>query len=259
MSDARTIFQLGYEVSPIIFTGGIAANIPGGMLPIIAITEATSFVLGLLQGNVGTSLDNYFAHYKPLPGGTLTNNQIGQFPFANQSVAANAIISQPLNISLEMACPVRQSGGYLGKQVIFAALQSAIQQHTAAGGTYTVATPAFIYTNLILTGLRDITGSDSKQAQIHWQWDFTKPLVALADATTANNSLMSLIAGGLPISGVPSWSGAISTIGSVVSGAAASVIPAASNLIGVNSGGSSGGTQSIAPISGGSISLDNVA
>jgi hypothetical protein len=166
------------------------------------------------------------------------NNQIGQYPFANQSVAANAIIAQPLPISMEMICPVRGAGGYLTKLATLSALKLSIDNHTAQGGTFTVATPGYIYQNCILTGLRDITGGDNKQAQVHWQWDFTKPLIAMADIQVANNSLMSKISGGLPVSGTPSWSGVASSVGAQVSGAVSSIIPAASNLIGVNTGGS---------------------
>ncbi len=238
MSGGRTVFQLGYEASPIILTGGIASAIPGNMLPIIAITQAASFTLGLLQGNIDLNPDNYFARFKPLPNATLVNNQIGQYPFANQAVAANAVIAQPLNVSLEMICPVREVGGYLAKLATFTALKLALDNHTAQGGTYTVCTPSQIYQNCILTSLRDVTGADGKQAQVHWQWDFAKPLIALADVQVANNSLMSKIAGGLPITGTPTWSGLASSVGAQVSGAVASVIPAAKNLIGTNTGGS---------------------
>jgi hypothetical protein len=67
-----TLFQLGYQISPIIFSGGIASLIPGGLLPVVAITQSASFVAGLLSGSTSglSSLDDFFAHYKPLPGST---------------------------------------------------------------------------------------------------------------------------------------------------------------------------------------------
>lgn len=240
MSTGRTLFTIGYEISPIILTGGIAALIPGGMLPIIAITQAPSFVLGLLQGNVDLNPDSYFARFRPLAGGTLVNNQIGQYPFANQIVAANAIIAQPLNISMQMMCPVREAGGYIAKLATFSALKKSLELHNSQGGTYTVVTPAQLYTNCILTQLRDITGGDHKQAQVDWQFDFQQPLIALDTAGNAANSLMAKIAGGLPISGTPTWSGLASAVGGTVSNAVSSIIPSASSLIGSLSGSSNG-------------------
>lgn len=244
MSAGRLAFQLGYQVSPILFTGGIAGNIPGSTLPILALTQAASFVSGLLQGNVDINPDNYFAQFVPLPGGTLSSNQIGMYPFANQATAANAIIAQPLNISLKMYCPSRQPGDFIVRLATITALKKAIDNHTAQGGTFTVATPSYIYTNCILTSLRDITPADnpSKQAQIEWQWDFIQPLISQADANTANNSLMSKLSGGLPITGDPTWSGAQTAVGSSVSNAVSSIIPSTSGLVGAAVG---GGTDSI--------------
>jgi len=54
----RTVFRLGYEISPVILTNGIAKLIPGGMLPIVALTEATGLIAGLLQGNGLDALTN---------------------------------------------------------------------------------------------------------------------------------------------------------------------------------------------------------
>lgn len=240
MSAGRTAFKLGYEVSPILFTGGIAQAIPGGMLPIMALTQAASFINGLLQGAANISLDNFFAQFVPISGGTLVSNQIGMYPFANQTIAANAVIAQPLNISLKMICPSRQPGDMLVRLATITALQAAIAKHTAQGGTFTVATPSYIYTNCILTSLRDISpaidANGNKQAQREWQWDFVQPLVTQQQAQTAQNSLMNLISQGLPITGTPTWSGAFSAVGSALSGAVSSVIPSASGLIGAVTG-----------------------
>lgn len=232
MSSGRTLFQLGYQISPIILTGGIAALIPGGMLPIIAITQSPSFALGLLQGNLNLDPDSYFAQFMPVPGGTLVNNQIGQYPFANQTVAANAIIAQPNTVSMRMICPVRNAGGYVAKLSTITALQNTLEQHNASGGTYTIVTPSFIYTNCILKMLRDTTQGESKQVQTEWQFDFEKPLVALDTAQQVISSLMSKLEGQLPISGDPTWSGAASAVGKTLSSAVQSVIPAAGNLFG---------------------------
>src|SRR5690242_11026591 len=95
---------------------GIASAIPGQMLPIISITEAINFTAGLLSGGAGTdlsdpNLDNFFANFEPIPGARLISQQVGHYPFANQAVAANAVIPQPLPVSLLMKCPARPPGG----------------------------------------------------------------------------------------------------------------------------------------------------
>jgi len=39
-SVGQSIYQVAYEISPIILSNGIATSVPGNLLPIIAITEA---------------------------------------------------------------------------------------------------------------------------------------------------------------------------------------------------------------------------
>ncbi len=217
-SFGQTGFKLGFEISPIILTDGIASQVPGQMLPIVGITEASNFIGGLLTGSINLDLDNFFAHFKPVPGSQLINNEVGEYPYANQTVAANAIVSQPLTTSMLMYCPVNKQGGYVTKFLTMSALKKALDLHTAQGGTYTVVTPSYNYTNCLLTSLRDVTSGETKQAQQVWQWDFRQPLVATNDADNVMNSLMAKIGGGLPILGNPSWSGPAATIGSPLTG-----------------------------------------
>jgi hypothetical protein len=225
-------FKLSFELSPIILTGGAASFIPGGMLPIIALTEAADFVTGLLSGNVNDDLDSYFAHFYPMPGGKLANNSIGEYPFANQQVAANAIIANPLNISMRMVCPAKGDGGYALKLATMVALQAVIANHTNSGGTFTVATPSYYYTDLILTGLTDVTSSGAKQPQSEWQWDFTQPLLTQAAADAAMNSMMNKLSQGLPSTGATS--GLDTTVGAPNTLATSQVAPVASNTAGTS-------------------------
>ena len=190
----RTIYDLAFEVSPIILTGGIASGTVDNMLPILAIM-GLGFLQGLLSSG-GLSVNDFPARFFPIPGGTLIANQAGEYPFANQVVAANAMIEDPLNISLEMISPVKDTAGYLTKMPFYIALQGAFKQHNASGGLYHVMTPAFPYMNCVMVGMTDITDSGN-QKQIKWQLDFRRPLVTQQEAiNTLQNGKMSLISGG---------------------------------------------------------------
>lgn len=236
-----SVFKLGYEISPVILTNGIASNIPGQMLPIVALTEASNFTLGLLSGEGLPDLDQYFAHWKPLAATTLIDNQVAMYPFANQAVAANAVISQPLTISMLMACPVQAEGGYTTKLATLMVLQQTLQQHNATGGTYTIATPSNVFTSCLLTKVTDVSGGNSKQTQFMWQFDFIQPLITINQAQQVYSSLMTKIAGGLQTPQIPTWSGLVQTVGSSLQGAVSNLFPSLSNMIpSIASGVSSG-------------------
>ena len=207
MNGGLSDFQLGFEISPIIFVNGIAEGLPNSQMPIISITQNQDYDGGLLNGSLSLNLADYFAVFKPLPGGQLVNNQIGTYPFANQTVAANAIITQPTMISMLMICPARGFGGYQAKLETVTALKQAFDQHNNLGGTYTIATPAFIYSECVMLGFRDVSTGDSKQSQMEWQLDFMRPLLTEEDAEQVMNSLMAKIDGGLPQADEPAWSG----------------------------------------------------
>lgn len=233
ISPGLAAYKLSFQLSPIILTGGIAGAIPGGMLPIIAITEAINFVDGLLSGGENMDdLDQFFANFHPLPGATVLDQQIGEYPFANQAVAANAVIAQPLTISMRMICPATKEAGYALKLATMLALQATLKQHNATGGTYTIMTPSYFYTNCVMLRMTDTSSAESKQAQNTWQLDFKKPLLTLEDAQQAQNNLMSQISSGTAIDGAPAWSGIAPTTGNPASLAAPSLIPAASNPAG---------------------------
>lgn len=239
MSDAgRDAYGLSFVLSPIILTNGLAQLVPGGMLPIIALTEALNFTTGLLSGGDAVNLENFFAHFVVVPGGTLINNAIGKYPFANQAVAANAIIAQPLNISMRMICPARGDSAYAVKLATLMALKAALDSHNNTGGTYTVATPANFYTNLVMTGMKDVT-QNVKQPQSEWQLDFEQPLLTESQALLSMNSMMSKIGAGLPTDGATSGIGL--TVGSPPSLATSGIAPVASDTAGTGVSGSTYG------------------
>jgi len=209
----KSVFQLAFQSSPIILVDGIATGLPtGSMLPIIAITEPLNLLGGILTGG-DLSPDNFFASFSPVPGATLIDQQVGHYPFANQAVAANAVIAQPLTISLKMTCPVRLGLGYFTKLATMITLQTVLAKHNGMGGTYIIATPSFFYTNCIMLRMSDVSGGDSNQVQTTWQLDFEKPLLTLNDAQEAQSSLLQKLTNGTKILGIPLWSGFESLLG----------------------------------------------
>jgi hypothetical protein len=215
------VFAAAYEISPIFLTGGIAATIGsaagsafggsigagvssviGGALPLIAFTEGVDFLAAALAGGLPSSP---FARFTVIPSGKLISQQIAHYPFANQAVAANAVITEPLTVSVRMDCPAAEPGAYVSKLAVMTALQAALSAHNASGGLYTVLTPSFPYVNLIMTAFTDISGSGSNQVQYQWQFDFEQPLVTLAAAQQAYSSLLNKFSGGTQITGMPSW------------------------------------------------------
>jgi len=188
----RDLYKFLFEKCPIFLTGG-EYDFP---MPIIGLVgQLAALGQGILT-NGALTFDDFYADFLPLPGSNVINNAIATYPFANQQVAANAIIEQPKNISLIMIAPVRDTGGYLTKLAIFTALQTALQNHNNAGGSYTILTPAYPYFNCVMSSMTDITDGDTKQRQVQWQIDFVKPLISIADATAAFSNQMSKISNG---------------------------------------------------------------
>jgi hypothetical protein len=196
---ARSQYDLAFQISPIILQGGIVSGVQGNLQPIINLPG--------LSSNSGEP----FARFLPMPGSTLVNQSVGMYPFANQAVAANATIQQPLTISLAMIIPVNQHGGYLTKLSTFSALQQTLVSHNAAGGLYIIATPAYIYNAMIMTAMTDITPEISlegdKQVQSQYQLDFIQPIVTQQQANAAQSSLIQKITNGSKFTGKPGWSG----------------------------------------------------
>jgi hypothetical protein len=230
----QTAYQLSFQISPIIYTGGVAQFIPGGMLPVVALTQSLDFVSGLLSGGSEDDLANFFAHFKPQSGAKLNSNQYGMYPFANQSVAANATISEPLVLSMLMTLNVKSVATRLATM---SALKKMNDLHTNMGGTFTVATPSYIYTNCLLKDLTCV-GETGKMVQNVWQWDFLQPLLTQEAAQLAYNGMMMNVANAVPSTGALSG---LEVVGSPLSLAAPSVMPSALNLAGA-------GAASFSPI-----------
>ncbi|EDB3262455.1 hypothetical protein F9V81_05740 [Salmonella enterica subsp. enterica] len=234
MSFTRELYKLGFEISPVILCDGVAQSIPGGMLPIVALTQSASYVSGLMGGAIElTDLDKYFCHWRAAPGGTMVDYDIGRYPFANQAVAANALLSQPLRIPMLMDAPVNENTGAMTKLVTLSSLQAVLQAHASLGGTFIVATPGIIYSNCILSTVRDVTGSNDALPQRQWLWDFEQPLLSETGAEQAINSYLGKIDNGDKAT-ESAWTSTISAIGNTSLGS--SVSGAVIGLIGKLSG-----------------------
>lgn len=240
MSPGLAAFKLAFQISPIYLTGGSAGSLAGGTLPLVSLTQGNVFT-SLLSGGDDLDLDSYFAHFMPLPGTSLVNQKVGMYPFANQATAANAVIADPTRVSLMMICPAKEPGDYLLKQTILTGLKATLDQHNANGGTYSVNTPAFLFTDCLLLNLEDVTPGESKQVEYRWKWDFVKPLISLADASNAQSNLMGKISSGTQVT--PNANGEISatgignTIGDPSSGASPPLIPSSQSNQGLGSTG----------------------
>ena len=73
------------------------------------------------------------------------------------------------------------------------------------GGTVTVLTPAYTYTNCLLTNIRDVSTSSDKQVQFLYQWDFTQPLITQQGAQQVLGNLMNKFQNGLPTPTALTW------------------------------------------------------
>lgn len=202
---SRDSWRENFEISPIWLTspsGSTTSNIAG------SVTSLMSMIGDLY----GSDFDQSFAHFIPLPGATVIDNQIATYPFANQAVAANALITQPLQISLKMVCPVTDRIGYWAKLNVMQAIRGVLYKHCVSAGTFTVQTPSWFYTNCILTRMHDISAGSSTQPQHTWQLDFVRPLLATDEADNIANSMISRVNNGGQVTS-SSWSGTSTNVG----------------------------------------------
>ena len=231
---SRQNFALRYQKCPILLVQGSGSAVPGTTIPITNITQANRYPKGVTQQASGLSLDNYLFDFYPLSGASLIDNQVATYPFLNQTIAANAIITQPLRVSLIMLAPVNQAQGYAQKDSVFNSLKNALDLHISQGGTFTVLTPSYIYLNCLLTGLHDISAGDPKRPQDRWQWDFIQPLITAQQAQQVMSSAMSKLGNGLQYQanakGSLLWSGLAPAVGSQQGGVAASAVPSSRQI-----------------------------
>jgi hypothetical protein len=213
---ALTDQQLKFNISPIVLTGGLASNITGGMLPFISLTNIEAYAANLLTGDEAFQLEDAFAIFQPAAGGSLVEQQVAEYPFANLSVAGNAIIRNPINLSMIMITPMKTPGAWAKKLQVMQALKATLDQHNNAGGTYTIFTPAYTYTNMLMLSLTDASMASSPLPQNAWKWDFTRPLVSQSEAAGALSNFMSQVTKGVISDG--NITGPLTALGSGIIG-----------------------------------------
>lgn len=244
-------FQTSYQISPIFLVGGIAGT---GVLPIVSLLASANYANGITsQADANPPVDN-FGRFRLIPGGTLMDMEVATYPFANQTTAANAVITNGLRVSLEMVVPAGGSMTMSNKQSIMDALKSSLDNHTAQGGYYTVATPSYVYQGCLLTTLVDTTDDDDygKQPQVRWTWNFYQPLLTEAAAQAAQNQAMAKITNQTQNAGDPPGSDTVASgISQPSSNIVQNIVPAASTPAGSNIAPttSPGGTTSLSSIS----------
>jgi hypothetical protein len=206
MPQDRNYYKLMYQVCPIMLVGGIASQIPDGMLPVLNLMYMDTPSLAdqnrplMLPDNI-QDLDEVFGTFNVLPGGTLITQTIGKYPFANQWVAANAVIREPLTVSVIMDAPMRGNQAWSTRQVIFMALKATLDSHNNQGGMYTIATPAYMYENMVMTSLTDNSRGNNSIPQNAWRWDFEKPLIVLSELQGAQNIHLKALSNQTPSNG----------------------------------------------------------
>lgn len=259
--------QYAYQVCPIFLTGGIAGSLAGGTIPIISLLNPGAFPSGILSG-AGPDFDlgDSFANFHPDPGSSLQNYELGRYPFANQITAANAIITEPLNVSITMIVAFKPGNANVAnRQQVMTALKQTLDQHALAGGTYVVNTVSYPYQNAILRDLRDSSSGEVVFPQWRWVWNFEIPLISLQDANNViqnYNALMGRMSNGQLVTpdanGNINWSGVGNTTGNSGLGVAPDLIPAStgSTSLGSLPAVTSNNTDAAAPATGtGAFSL----
>lgn len=198
-------YQTDYQVNPIVLVAGVAGT---GMMALSAILSSNS-TAPVTSDGISSPV---FGQFCVLPGGTLMQNENAKYPLANMTVAANAIITNPLTISIEMLVPADAAITLTNKQAVITALKKTLDAHTAQGGYYNVATPSYIYQNCLLLELVDATEMvEGGQPQVRWVWEFEQPLITVAAAQAAQNQAMAKISSQTANAGDPPGSKPIVT------------------------------------------------
>lgn len=217
MQVLQSAFKLAFEISPIILVDGIANHVPGGALPIAVFTEGLSLVNGQLISD--SDITNFTTRFYPMAGTSLIAQEIGTYPFYDMATAANSVVKVPNRITMQMIRPANaENAPYPEKIATFTALKAALDYHNAHGGSYTIMTPAFIYTDCLMRSMIDTSGfsDENKQVQHTWSLEFEQPLLRLTQLEQVMGNMMKKFNEGMPAP--TSWSDISNKVGGWLSG-----------------------------------------
>lgn len=254
---SMTDYKLMYQVAPIILTNGIVGE--GGVVNMLALTNPSVTQIGLngvipatatmisplvpsnfLSGAVTLDLDETFGSFTVSPGGSLLMQTVPKYPLADMTMAANAIVRDPITLSLLWDTPMRVprtlaavavTDAWAIKFATMMALKGMLDQHNNLGGTYSVMTPAYTYTDLILTALTDVSRPGNPVPQNAWRFDFERPMVLTEqDVQNDQNLLLKRITAGVLTNGQTSGN-QTPTIAQPLEATAASIIAAGASIL----------------------------
>ena len=226
-------YEYSFQTTPIILVGGAAK---AGMQPIVTLLLPQNYQRGVTSAATSTYDMPTFATFRPLPGHTLMENEVATYPLANQTVAANAVITQPLRISIEMLVPATAYVTALEKNSIITSLKATLDNHTALGGWYNVVTPSYVYQGCLLTSLVDASDDGTgSQPQVRWIWNFMQPLLTQEAAAAAVNQSTAKMGNQTYNAGDPPGSDIVVTwTPSPSSNIVQNLVPSASGALGSN-------------------------
>jgi hypothetical protein len=185
---ARNEFEFKHVLCPILLKNGLAEKLPDKLMPIVQLTQQQGYPL---------TPAGYFAHFKVVQGSTFMQSTVASYPFANSATAGNAIVEQPINVSLLMYCPASAINRTESRAQTMTNLISSLNSHKAQGGLFVVYTPLFIYDNCVLVAMRDASEGEHSAMQNGVILDFQRPMIMTMDeADTAQNTLMSKLSKG---------------------------------------------------------------
>ncbi|MDF7673945.1 hypothetical protein PT277_08025 [Acetobacteraceae bacterium ESL0709] len=177
----RTLGNLAYVVSPILLEGGVAEK-TGLPVPILVYTEAVALVNGLISGGIKgqfnmPDLDNMWCHWNMTSSvdgtlNTLLDYEVPVYTLGNQNAACKNTFRNPIKVSMQMMCPARGPGAMVTKLATIQSLQAILDKHMMMGGRFTVITPGFYYTDMVLKQFVDVTQKPEQHPASVFQLDF---------------------------------------------------------------------------------------
>ncbi|QCE32950.1 hypothetical protein FAI41_04700 [Acetobacteraceae bacterium] len=146
----------------------------------VAVSDAASG-FNAIGGNfaLGTdSLDDLMLDWESSPNnqGTLFDTTPPSDPQANAQAQDDNQLIKPSSMSIRMKTAPHTVGHYATMLGLIPLMRAIFSQHKCLGGRYVVATPSYIWTNMVLQKFADITEEPGKTPGSLFQLDFVQPV-----------------------------------------------------------------------------------